>query len=273
MKISKILPLVLLLTIPQLASAYPLDSVVNGIVGGIAGTIDNLIAAAFSIVAAFFLTVACATALFVVFYADMLVGIGLALGPLILALGVMQYFKSLVSSWVEFLMGAMFTKVIIALIASMILPVLRDLKVAGQSSTDTSGAFGNTAAMIAIILMSFILYQIIKEAPNITSTLFGGVGGSHNGMGMAQTTGKTASQVGGAARGAAAGAAAAKEAGGKDGGKASFGQIMSGVATGGRAGAAANGRSAREAGSRAAANKFKGNKDMPRKTENKSPSP
>ena len=266
----KLLSLLLLLALPQLALA---NAMVDGVVGGIAGTVDNFIAIALSIVAAFFLTVACATALFVVFYADMLVGIGLALGPLILALGVMQYFKSLVSSWVEFLMGAMFTKVIIALIVSMILPVLRDLKVAGQSSTDTSGAFGNTAAMIAIILMSFILYQIIKEAPNITSTLFGGVGGSHNGMGMAQTTGKTASQVGGAARGAAAGAAAAKEAGGKDGGKASFGQIMSGAATGGRAGAAANGRSAREAGSRAAANKFKGNKDMPRKTENKSPSP
>ena len=258
MKISKILPLVLLLTIPQLASAYPLDSVVNGIVGGIAGTIDNLIAAAFSIVAAFFLTVACATALFVVFYADMLVGIGLALGPLILALGVMQYFKSLVSSWVEFLMGAMFMKVVVALVLSMTLPVLKDLKVLGQSSTDTSGAFGNTAAMIAIILMSFIIYKIVSKAPSISSSLFGGVGGSHDGMAIIEAVAGTASQAAGAIRGGAAGAKAAGEAVGKNGGKASLGQKLSGALTGARAGAAANGRSAREAGSRAAANKFKG---------------
>ena len=266
----KLLSLLLLLALPQLALA---NAMVDGVVGGIAGTVDNFIAIALSIVAAFFLTVACATALFVVFYADILIALGLALGPFIFALGVLQYFKSLVSSWVEFLMGAMFMKVVVALVLSMTLPVLKDLKVLGQSSTDTSGAFGNTAAMIAIILMSFIIYKIVSKAPSISSSLFGGVGGSHDGMAIIEAVAGTASQAAGAIRGGAAGAKAAGEAVGKNGGKASLGQKLSGALTGARAGAAANGRSAREAGSRAAANKFKGNKDMPRKTENKSPSP
>lgn len=206
-----------------------MDALINALFLGF----DNVLAALLSIFAAFALTLAGATIFFVLLYADMLIAIGLCLGPIMLAMSVLERFRKLTDSWLSFLLGAVFTKVICGIVVFSMMPIIDGLKeVGGHFTGAPNGAFSNSMAMIAILLIASILYMIVKESPNIASSLFGGVGGSHGGMGMMMMGGKAVGGISGGVQGASAANKATPSA-------ASFRQKMSNTFRGGQAGAKA----------------------------------
>lgn len=183
----------------------------------IAAGVDRIIATILGFAAVLTLAAGAVTLLFTLFFADIMIGIGLALGPFALALSVQGKFRGLVDNWLNFMLGACATKIVVSLIASIMITAMQSL-----TAIPANGfAMSKTGAMIGIIFLGAILALIAKDADKIATGIFGGIstargpsGGQMMSLGKA-AGGATAGAVGAAKGGADAiksGASAAKEA-------------------------------------------------------------
>jgi len=144
--------------------------------GGLFSGFDNILAAIVGLFAVFALVVAGAEMFFTLMFSDILITIGSCLGPLILALSITQWFRSMALQWVGFMLGATFTKVICAIIVSMMAGMFDKINAAGSFfGNPQTGWMSNTAAAIAAVMMAYIFSKTIGMIPGISSSLFGGI--------------------------------------------------------------------------------------------------
>lgn len=233
------------LAFPVSSYAWGFDSVVTAL----AGAADNVIAALLSFIAMLALAMGASTLIFTLFFADIMIGIGLALGPLVLAFSVLSHFRGLLSNWTNFMFGAMATKVVAMIIASTMVAAMKNVQITGITAAAAGAQFANTGAMIGIIFLGVITTLIAKDADKIATGLFGGIStarGPTGGMmmGAGRATGSAggkiaggaataANKIGGAAVGGSAGAAKGALTGGLAGAGAG---LAKGAVSGGKAG-------------------------------------
>lgn len=145
------------------------------IVSALLGVMDNLTASLLSFIAMIAIALGGSTILFTLFFADIMIGIGLALGPIALAFSVSGHMRGLLSNWLNFMFGAMITKVVAILIASIMLTAMSKLQITGAAASTAGAAFANTGAMIGIIFLGIIMTFIAKDADKIATGLFNGI--------------------------------------------------------------------------------------------------
>lgn len=147
----------------------------DSVIAAITGVADNLVAALLSFIAMLSLALGASMLIFSLFYADILIGIGLALGPFVLALSVFSHFRNALSSWTSFMFGAMATKIVVVIIATTMTDAMSQIQLTGIQASTAGAAFANTGAMIGIIFLGFILTAVAKDADKIATGLFGGI--------------------------------------------------------------------------------------------------
>lgn len=145
------------------------------IVSALLGVMDNLTASLLSFIAMIAIALGGSTILFTLFFADIMIGLGLALGPIALAFSVSGHMRGLLSNWLNFMFGAMITKVVAILIASIMLTAMSKLQITGAAASTAGAAFANTGAMIGIIFLGIIMTFIGKDADKIATGLFNGI--------------------------------------------------------------------------------------------------
>lgn len=147
----------------------------DSLITSLLGVADNITATILSFIAMASISMGGAMLLFSLFAADMLIGVGLALGPILLGLSVFSTFRGLLSNWINFMLGAMGTKIVVTIIAATIVKSMQSIQFTGLDAATAGAAFANTGAMMGIIFLGIIVTFLAKEASSIASGLFGGI--------------------------------------------------------------------------------------------------
>jgi|GEM_PF-3299095 len=150
-------------------------SFITNAIGAVADTFASYILAFLVLIA---LCLLIAAILFVSFLADAVIYAGLCLGPLILALTPMKFFRGMIPQYIKFMITGVFYKLVAAVFVVMITKSL--MLSAGAVDGDTV----KWAMMIGILIQIFIMIAVVKQAPSVASSLIGGFSMSASGPGL-----------------------------------------------------------------------------------------
>ncbi|PNE59737.1 hypothetical protein A8H39_00895 [Paraburkholderia fungorum] len=171
----------------------------------------------------------------------LMVGIGVAVGPLFVACAVCKWSNDFFKGWLKFLLGAsayqMVISVVLSLVSSMLTSAQTQISSVNPATADSTSGI-SIAGLLGLLGITWILTHLFKEIPRIASSLFGGGAMGHASFNKAAST---MAQAGMQMAAASAGMAAAvsemvKEKIGGDGGGGSGGGEGSSGSSGGSSG-------------------------------------
>lgn len=145
---------------------------------GIAAVADTIAAHILAFLVLIALCLLIAAVLFVSFLSDAVIYTGLCLGPLILALTPMRFFRGMIPQYIKFMLTGVFYKLVAAVFVVMITKSL----ILSAGAVD-----GNTvkwAMMLGILIQIFIMIAVVKQAPGVASSLIGGFSMNAGGSGV-----------------------------------------------------------------------------------------
>ena len=144
----------------------PVSSVFVGIADGIMGSV-------MSMGVVILLILSFAAVFMSLLTANLLIYIGLCLGPFILALGVIGRLRGLVNNWIGFMLGAIFLKPILAFLVGLSMVILQMINTI--AATNPSAQTPQALIMLFTAMLSACILLLIKAAPSISAALFGGI--------------------------------------------------------------------------------------------------
>jgi len=159
---------------PRAIVTEPFMFIVNA-VAAVADTVAAHILAFLVLIALCFLI---AAILFVSFLSDAVIFAGLCLGPLILALTPMKFFRGMIPQYIKFMLTGVFYKLVAAVFVVMITKSM--ILSAGAINSDTI----KWVMMIGMLIQIFIMIAVVKQAPAVASSLIGGFSMSASGPGL-----------------------------------------------------------------------------------------
>lgn len=146
----------------------PVSSVFVGIADGIVGSVMSI--------GVVILLVTCFAVTFMsLITVNVLIYLGLILGPLLLAFAVVSDLRHLVGNWISFMLGAIFLKPVLAVLIAMSMSILQLINTV--ASTNPSAQTPQALIMLFTAMLTACILLLIKSGPSITAALFGGIGG------------------------------------------------------------------------------------------------
>jgi len=167
--------LVFLLLLPSVTHATTGGEVMGTIFGGI----DQYISFFLDIFTGGAMTVVAGIAFFIMILGKILMYIGLAFGPLLLALAPFRLTRNMALKWGEFMFGAMmYTGVatVVIMLCSSIFLKLKEFQAGAAAASATVGYVSPTIISLVSIMIAIMAGFIMWRVPSITAELFGGMG-------------------------------------------------------------------------------------------------
>lgn len=193
--------LVLLLLSPLIANAgsanttipTSLDQVTSGVqnaaseawsatkhaVGSLFSGLDELLSFFLDFVTGSAMTIVAGIAFFIMMLGKVLMYVGLAFGPLLLALAPFRITRPLALKWGEFMFGAMmYTGVatVVVMLCSSIFLRLKEFQAGAAAASATVGYVSPSLISLVSIMIAMMAGMIMWRVPSITAELFGGMG-------------------------------------------------------------------------------------------------
>lgn len=168
-------------------------------VGMIAKLIDLLFGLIILCAAMILVVLAFAEILYVILLGPVLVGVGVAVGPLFIATLASKATKSFFDKWLAFLASSL----LVQFVALLVLKLMSVVMIAAAKSSGSDGSF--VVQALGIALIAHMMSKLFQSVPGIASALTGGKLGVSSGG--SASLGAAAGAAGGAVAGAAMGAA------------------------------------------------------------------
>lgn len=173
-KCSWFVSLVFLLWLPSIAHATA-----GEVVGALFSGIDELVSFFLDFITGSAMTIVAGIAFFIMILGKVLMYIGLAFGPLLIALAPFRLTRNMALKWGEFMFGAMMytgvATVVVMLCSSMFLK-LKEFQTGVAAASATVGYVSPTLISLVSIMIALMAGFIMWRVPSITAELFGGMG-------------------------------------------------------------------------------------------------
>lgn len=167
--------LVFLLLLPSIAHATTASEVIGAIFGGI----DEFVSFFLDMLTGSAMTIVAGIAFFIMLLGKILMYVGLAFGPLLLALAPFRLTRNMALKWGEFMFGAMMytgvATVVVMLCSSMFLK-LKEFQAGAAAASAHVGYVSPSLISLVSIMIALMAGFIMWRVPSITAELFGGMG-------------------------------------------------------------------------------------------------
>lgn len=165
--------------------------------------LDKLLASGLSFFAAGMVVLMATCFIFTATLADMLIYIGLALGPFLLALSPLRIFSQLGTGWLRFMMVALVYKAVTAVMLKMMEGVFDHTgimlaKAVGTAAASGEISFPRVGALLALLGITLIGVMASVRITSIADSLVSGMGGGGFGSPGIKATGMKGSGKGAA---------------------------------------------------------------------------
>lgn len=164
--------LILLLWLPSMAHAAT-------VIGSILGGLDELVSFLLDFMTGGAMTIVAGIAFFIMMLGKVLMYIGLAFGPLLLAMAPFRLTRPLALKWGEFMFGAMMYTGVATVVVMLCNPMFLKLKEfqAGAAAANSVGTYVSpTIISLVSLMIAMMAAMIMWRVPSITAELFGGMG-------------------------------------------------------------------------------------------------
>ena len=153
-----------------------------GIFPDLASAADKFMAAGLSFIAAGMVVLMATCFIFTATLADMLIYIGLALGPFLLALSPLRIFSQLGTGWLRYMMVALVYKAVTAVMLRMMEGVFDHTgimltKAVGNAAASGEVSFPRVGALLALLGITLIGVMAAIRITSIADSLVSGMGG------------------------------------------------------------------------------------------------
>jgi type IV secretory pathway VirB6-like protein len=135
-----------------------------------------------ALIASLFVGLAMVVYIFVVLMADVLVAIGLTLGPIMIPFYLMPVLSFLFDGWLRFMITAGFYKLVATVMLALTYNLVKELEVTSRA-LNAAGAgagaiwIGDLASLSLAIVIAFIAFLLMWQVPSIASALTQGSAG------------------------------------------------------------------------------------------------
>lgn len=147
-------------------------------VGSLFSGLDELLSFFLDFVTGGAMTVVAGIAFFIMTLGKILMYVGLAFGPLLLALAPFRLTRPLALKWGEFMFGAMmYTGVatVVVMLCSSIFLRLKEFQAGAAAASATVGYVSPSLISLVSIMIAMMAGMIMWRVPSITAELFGGM--------------------------------------------------------------------------------------------------